>query len=231
MKGRLYANWLVIITLFLFFSSLSIFVIYIGDTIGINQCAYGDDLGSNCICGKDGEKICDDGKDESVNSSEFTSSGLNYQFDFLNFVDIDNPALSNAKFVDISYENSELSITLEQSSMCSEDSIVSPQIGFYKLDKGLLTLTSVSNLTNSAFNLPCISENVYTIKNFDIANTSNDFRIQYQDEYSVTYPSNNCVYEGYIRNEGDVYNSADGCFLCHCKNGQNSCEKENSCLK
>ncbi len=225
MKGRLYANWLVIITLFLFFSSLGIFVISLKDTIGIKQCAFGDDLGTNCICNSEGEKVCDEDITITVGSSEFTSVDLVYSFDFLNLIDINNPINQKAKFVDISNFNNNLKITLEIESMCNEDSIVAPQIGFYKLNEEKLILTVVSNLTNESFNMPCVSENTFLINNFNM-NVDDTFRVQYQDEYDSIYLSNNCIYEGYIRNDGDVYNSKDGNLLCQCKNGESSCVKE-----
>ena len=167
MKGRLYANWLVIITLFLFFSSLGIFVISLKDTIGIKKCAFGDDLGTNCICNHEGEKICDEDIAITVGSREFTSVDLVYSFDFLNLVDINKPVNQKAKFVDISNLNNNLKITLELESMCNEDSIVAPQIGFYKLDREKLILTVVRNLTNESFNRSCVSENIFEIKNFN----------------------------------------------------------------
>lgn len=230
MKGRWYANWLVIITMFLFVSSLGIFVIYIQDSLGIKKCAYGDDLGTNCICNSEGEKICDENTSESINASEFTSINLSYSFDFLNAINISNSSFQDVQFVDISHNDDALKVVIEIKSMCNEDNIVSPQIGFYKLEEEVLTLSVVSNLTNSSFNLPCISENTFLINSFN-SEIKENFKVQYQDEFSVLYPANNCIYEGYIRNDGDVYNSNDGCLLCQCKSGQSTCEKESSCLK
>ncbi len=225
MKGRWYANWLVIITMFLFFSSLGIFVIYIQDSLGVKKCAYGDDLGTNCICNSNGEKICDESTSQGINASEFTSINLSYSFDFLNAININNSSFQDVQFVDISHGDNVLKMIVEIKSMCNEDNIVSPQIGFYKLHKEILTLSIVSNLTNSSFSIPCISENTFSIENFT-SEIDNSFKIQYQDELGVVYPANNCIYEGYIRNNGDVYNSKNGSLLCQCKNGQNSCEKE-----
>lgn len=225
MKGRLYANWLVIITLFLFFSSMAIFVISIKDTIGIKKCAYGDDLGTNCICSSDGKKICDEDTVATSQTDDFTTASLLYSFDYLNSIDINNPSIESVKFVDISHIDTNLKITIELRSMCNEDNTVAPQIGFYKLEKEKLTLSIVSNLSNETFNLPCISENIFLINGFN-TNVDDNFVIQFQDEYESVYLANNCVYEGYLRNSGDVYNSKDGSLLCQCKDGNNSCEEE-----
>jgi len=225
MKGRLYANWLVIITLFLFFSSLVIFVISIKDTIGIKKCAYGDNLENNCVCSSDGEKVCDTKESLNSISNDFTSSNLIYTFDFLNMIDASSMANQVVKFENISHLENKLKITVEIESMCNEDNTVAPQIGLYKLDSNGLTLSIVSNLTNTTFNLPCVSENQFLIENFSSTVNSN-FKISYQDELGGIYQANNCIYEGNIRNDGDVYNSKDGSLLCQCKNGESICEKE-----
>lgn len=225
MKGRLYANWLVIITLFLFFSSLGIFVVYIQDVIVSKQCAYGEDTGTNCICNSKGEKICDEDIENRVNSSEFTSTNLIYTFDYQNFINPSNPVSQSARFSEISSVNNSLKIVLEMESMCNEDSMVAPQIGFYKLEEEKLVLTVVSNLFDESYNLPCMSESVFLINGFDM-NVGDTFRIQYQGENNEVYFSNNCIYEGYIRNDGDVYNSKDGTQLCQCMDGENRCERE-----
>ncbi len=225
MKGRLYANWLVIITLFLFFSSLVIFVISVKDTIGIKKCAFGDDVGTNCICSSDGKKICDPQAFTTSTTEEFSASNLDYTFDFLNMIDGSNSFDQIIKFVDISHLENRLKIVIEIESVCNEDNIVAPQLGLYKLEKNRLVLSIISNLTNESFNLPCISQNTFVIENFNI-NISEEFDIQYQDEEGMLYLANNCIYEGYIRNNKDVYNSIDGTLLCQCKDGKNICEKD-----
>lgn len=225
MKGRLYANWLVIITLFLFFSSMVIFVISIKDTIGIKKCAYGDDLGDNCVCSNDGKKVCDINQVSDPQTDSWTTENLSYSFDYLNRIDVNNPSVESVKFVDISHIDTNLKITIELRSMCNEDNTVAPQIGFYKLEEDKLILSIVSNLSNETFNLPCISENIFLINGFNTIVDEN-FVIQFQDEYESVYLANNCVYEEYLRNNGDVYNSKDGELLCQCKDGKNSCEAE-----
>lgn len=209
----------------MFFSSLVIFVISIKDTIGIKKCAYGEDIGNNCICDSNGKRVCDKEKSLNTITNEFVSENLTYTFDFLNMIDTNNLSSSVVKFEDISHLEDRVKITVEVESMCNTDNIVAPQIGLYKLNSDGLDLTIVSNLTNETFNLPCISENQFVIENFN-NDISSDFKIRYQDELGGIYQSNNCIYEGYIRNNGDVYNSKDGSLLCQCKNGQNSCEKE-----
>ncbi len=222
MKGRLYANWLVVITLFLFFSSLGVFLIYIQDNIVSKQCAFGDDLGRNCICNSQGEKICDDQLVQTTSVSEFSSKGLIYTFDFLNLVDVNNPSGEKIQFVDISRVNDALKVTVEMDSMCSEDNIVAPQIGFYKLDSEKLLLTVVSNLTNTSFNLPCRSENIFLIEDFN-SDVDENFKLQFQDEYESVYQANICIYQGYIRNDGDIYKSEDEKDICKCEMGTTVC--------
>jgi len=204
---------------------MAIFVISIKDTIGIKKCAYGDNLGSNCICSSDGKKICDVNDAATSNTGDFTASNLTYTFDFLNMIDANNPGMQSVKFVDVSHLESTLKVTIEIESVCNEDNIVAPQLGLYKLESDKLALSIVSNLTNPTFALPCISENVFTIENFE-TKVDEGFQIQYQDEEGVAYYANNCIYEGYIRNDGDVYNSKDGSLLCYCKDGKSSCERD-----
>ncbi len=225
MKGRLYANWLVIITFFLFFSSLGVFLLYIQDNLVSKQCAYGDDLGSNCICNSNGEKICDTQIIKESSMTDFTSNGLEYSFDFLNSLDTNSDVNQMVKFSDISKVGSDLRVTLEIGSMCNIENLVSPQMGFYRLEEDKLILTVVSNLSNTSFNLPCKSENIFSIKNFDL-NISDTFKLQYHDEYKNVYQADNCIYEGYIRNNGDVYKSQESDLICRCEDGSSVCKKD-----
>ena len=225
MKGRLYANWLVIITFFLFFSSLGIFLLYIQNNLVSKQCAYGDDLGNNCICNSEGEKICDMQVSKENSVTDFTSNGLEYSFDFLNSLDINSDVNQMVKFSDISKVGTDLKVTLEIGSMCNTENLVSPQMGFFRLQEDKLILTVVSNLSNTSFNIPCKSENVFTIKNFN-QNISETFKLQYQDEYKNGYQADTCIYEGYIRNNGDVYQSEAQELICRCENGSTVCSKD-----
>ncbi len=225
MKGRLYANWLVIITVVLFFSSLGTFLLYIQNNLVSKQCAYGDDLGNNCICNSEGEKICDIQVSKENSVTDFTSNGLEYSFDFLNSLDINSDVNQMVKFSDISKVGTDLKVTLEIGSMCNTENLVSPQMGFFRLQEDKLILTVVSNLSNTSFNIPCKSENVFTIKNFN-QNISETFKLQYQDEYKNVYQADTCIYEGYIRNNGDVYQSEAQELICRCENGSTVCSKD-----
>ncbi len=228
MKGKWYVNWLVVITLVLLFSSLGTFALSLRDTIGIKKCAYGDNLNENCICNSKGEVICEDEALESVTSSEFSSSKMINTYDFLSFFDV-NSSNKSVKFVNISLLNSNLNVTLELASYCNQQGEPAKQAGFYKVEKDRLTLTTATNLIDESFNRACIVESMYCIKEFDIE-LGDFFEIVYQDEFGSIYPANNCVYDQFLRNDGDVYNSVDGCYICHCTDGENICEEQDSCL-
>jgi hypothetical protein len=224
-NGRLYINWLVVITLFLFITSLGVFLMYMQKNLVSDQCAYGQDMEENCVCSSDGVKVCDEEllvKDRSV--SEFTSSGLTYSVNFLNLVSLNNPPKHSVEFTDILQSGNMLKVVVDLNSMCNSNNKVAPQIGFYKLDNERLILTVISNLTDSSFNLQCRSENIFLIENFDL-NSKETFKLQFQDESGNIYQASTCIYQGYIRNDGDVYVSKDSQMLCRCNNGVNSCEK------
>jgi hypothetical protein len=225
MKGRLYANWLVIITVVLFFSSFGLFLLYLQDNLVSKQCAYGDDLGSNCVCNSDGEKICNTQVSNEKSVTDFTSNGLEYSYDFLNSLDINSNVNQMVKFSDISKVGTDLKVTIEIVSMCNMQNLVSPQMGFFKLEEGKLILTVVNNLSDTDFSLPCKSENVFLIKNFN-QNISDTFKLQYQDEYKNVFQAETCIYQGYIRNNGDVYPSQTGDSICRCEDGLSVCNKD-----
>ena len=223
-NGRLYINWLVVITLFLFITSLGAFLIYIQDNLVSNQCAYGQNIEDNCICNSDGVKICDGNlpvKEYGV--SEFTSKSLTYSFNFLNLLGSENLPKQNVEFSDIMQSENMLKVVVDLNSMCSSNNEVAPQIGFYKLDSERLILTVITNLNDSSFNLQCRSENIFLIESFDLS-SKETFKIQFQDESGNIYQASTCIYQGYIRNSGDVYVSRDSKQLCHCISGENVCE-------
>jgi hypothetical protein len=232
MKQKWYANWLIIITLCLLFSSFGVFYLSIKNDISVTRCIYGDNLDHNCICNVNGEIICEDEEIEEgkVVSNDFVSSNLEFKYDFLNFIDLNTSIQDSVEFKDISHIQGGLKITIERISLCSEQQKAPSQLGLYKLEENGLILTTATNLTDSSFYISCITENTFFIPDFP-TNLSEDFQVLYQDDLDVIYMANNCVYEGFLRNSGDVYNSKEKCIICKCISGENSCQKEESCLE
>lgn len=239
MKNRWSVNWLIIITAFLLVSAFIMLIISYKETIEVKTCSYAGweyPMGSNisdisgknnCICNMQGKVVCDDGL-TTVSPSEFTSSGLTFQNTFVAFTSDNSSIISDIKFVDISQTSDSLDIDLERKSICSTDGIPAPATGFVKQSPTSLVLTVATNLLNVDFNTECIVHNTYTISDIK-QEYPTSFTVSYQDEKDVLISANNCVYEGRLRNNGDVYQSKDRCSLCTCNMGLNKCEKETNC--
>lgn len=235
MKNNWYVNWLVVITVVLFISASSLFFVSIQDSLGFTKCAYGDvvvDNGKNCICDSKGKVVCEENSENStsVRAEEFNTQNLSYSYDYLNLLDVRGDFFQEVRFVNISQVGNSLRVVLEKKSLCNADNFVAPQVGFYKLEGNRMIFTIASNLVDSSFNIPCVSESSFEISSMPVE-YGEDFNIYYQDELGTLIPSGNCSYQGFLRNDGDVYNSNDGCNLCSCKLGQNICEKEPKCLQ
>jgi len=232
MKKDWYINWLVIITVCLSLSTLSLFFFSIQDSLGFKKCAYGDVVvngDKNCICDSNGEVICDDNA-YSIKLDEFTAENLFFTYEFLNLVESNEISYQDAKFINISQVGDTLRVLIEKNTFCNQNDEVAQQVGFYKQEKDRITFTVVSNLVDTSFNIPCISEVAFEIINTQVKYDSN-MKLFYQDQFGTLIPSGNCSYEGFLRNDEDVYNSSDGCSICICKTGQNVCEQESKCLK
>ncbi len=229
MKKKWYVNWLVIITVCLFVSSLGLFFVSIQDSLGIIKCAYGDvvmDGDRSCICDSRGKVICDEQtKDFTIKSEEFGTSNLSFTYEYLNLSDGRNSALRDVKFINISQVGTNLRVVLEKDTFCNDDNKVAPQIGFYKLEENRIILTIATNLVDTSYKTPCMSEDIFTIGEMPVK-FENDTKLLYQDQYGSLLPSRQCSYVGFLRNDGEVYNSFDGSLLCVCKLGENVCEKE-----
>jgi len=186
---------------------------------------------SGCSCNSEGKIVC---QSDTVNTSgispqEFTAKNLVFDYSGLNKLD-SSSFISNVAFVDISQRDSLLKIVLERKTMCNEDGLAAPQVGFYKEDGSKLILTVNTNLLENTFSIPCVTENIFNISGLN-TQYPDDYKVYYQDELDTLLPANNCVYEGSLKNNGDVYQSLDGCSLCSCANGSNRCEYEDSCLE
>ena len=234
MKTSWYVNWLVVITVCLSLSVVGLFILTIQNSLGLAGCAYGDivfDGEKNCICDSKGNVVCDESDTGlTIKSEDFTSGNLSFKYELLNAIEIKESFPKDIRFVNISQVGTTLKVVTEKITLCNRDNNVAPQVGFYKYEEDRIILTIGSNLHDRAFSIPCISESIFEISNVPVKFDDN-FKIFYQDEYGSLIPSGNCSYEGFLRNEGDVYNSSDGCSLCVCKLGQNICEKEERCLK
>lgn len=233
MKRKWYVNWLVIITAVLFVSASSIFVISVQNSLGLKKCAYGDiifDGEKSCICNSKGDVVCNDDISSPIKSDEFTTKNLGFTSSFQRMITANNSMIADVVFSDISQVGNILRVVIEKRSLCNSNNEIAPQVGFYKADEGRIVFTVGTNLIDTSFNTPCVSEDAFQIMNAPVKFPDN-FKIFYQDEYGTLIPSGNCTYEGFLRNNGDVYNSSDSCYLCTCKLGENICEKEPRCLE
>lgn len=234
MKTSWYVNWLVVITVCLSLSVVGLFILTIQNSLGLTKCAYGDivfDGEKNCMCDSKGNVVCDE-KDMGsiIKSEDFSTENLSFTYEFQNALTSKESFPRDIRFVNISQVGTTLKVVTEKTTVCNRGNNVAPQVGFYKFEENRLILTIGSNLFDKAFTIPCISESTFEISNVPVR-FSDNFKLFYQDEFGSLIPSGNCSYEGFLRNEGDVYNSSDGCSLCACKLGQNICEKEERCLK
>lgn len=219
----------------LFISALGIFILSMQNSLGLKKCAYGDivfDEEKSCICDSKGNVVCDDDEntDSPIRSEEFTTQNLGFSSSFQSLITANNNIVEDIVFSDISQVGNILRVTVEKRTMCNSSDDIAPQVGFYRADEERIIFTIGTNLVDPSFNTPCVSESVFQIMNAPVK-FSNDFKIFYQDEYGSLVPSGNCTYEGFLRNEEDVYNSSDGCYLCVCRLGQNICEQEKKCSK
>lgn len=234
MKNNWYVNWLVVITVVLFVSASSLFFVSMQDSLGLTKCAFGDVVvsdGSNCVCDSKGRVVCDDEGNgpNTVKVEDFNTNNLTFNYEYLNRLEKGSSFVQEVRFENISQVGDILKVVLEKKSVCNEDNFVAPQVGFYKLEGKRITFTIGSNLVDTSFVNPCVSESSFEISNMPVKYVD-DFEIYYQDELGTLIPSGNCSFEGFLRNDGDVYNSSDGCSLCSCKLGKNVCEKESKCL-
>ncbi|MGI6423555.1 MAG: hypothetical protein ACOX0X_03000 [Candidatus Dojkabacteria bacterium] len=233
MKKRWNVNWLVIITVCLLLSALSLFYASFENSLGFTKCAYGDIVyngDKSCMCDSKGKLICDEDVDFMVESADFTTENLGFTYGFQNLITNQESPSQTVRFVNISQVGNILRVVVEKSTLCNEDNLVAPHVGFYKYEKDKITFTIGENFVDTSFNIPCMSESLFEIRDMSVK-FSDDFKIYFQDQLGTLTPARNCSYEGFLKNEGDVYNSSDGCFICTCKLGQNSCEKEKRCLK
>ncbi|MDX9739032.1 MAG: hypothetical protein RBT33_01565 [Candidatus Dojkabacteria bacterium] len=229
MKKKWYVNWLVIITVCLFVSSLGLFFASIQESLGIVKCAYGDVViegDRNCLCDSRGRVVCDEQMEEfTIKSEEFVTNNLSFTYKYLNLSDGRNSVTQDVEFMNISQVGNTLRVVVEKNTFCNIDNEVAPQVGFYKLEDNRIILTIGTNLVDTSYSIPCISEDTFLIGDMPVK-FDNDAKLLYQDQYGSLIPSRNCSYEGFLRNDGDVYNSSDGSLLCVCKLGESVCEKE-----
>jgi hypothetical protein len=233
MKKGWYVNWLVIITVCLFLSALSLFYVSFQDSLGFTKCAYGDivfDGEKNCICDSKGKVVCEEETDFMVKSEDFTTENLSFRYDFQNLVSSADSLSESVRFVDISQVGNTLKVVVEKNTLCNTENRVVPHVGFYKYEEDKITFTIGENLVDTSFNIPCVSESTFEIRDVSVK-FDDDFKLFFQDQFGTLIPARNCSYEGFLKNDGDVYNSIDGCYICTCKLGENSCEKEPRCLK
>lgn len=239
MAKKFQRNWLLILTGCLFGASVMMVFASAQDYLDIRKCSYGEDLyqsgdilpefegQQNCYCSSEGKVVCEDDtallNRKPLESEDFTSDKLTFSTTFQNFVE---GLSSEIKFTRIVHGANAVSLSIERVVKCTKDGDAPTQIGFYKMNENELVLTVMTNQAPSLYTENCMVEDTFDFFDLNVM-FPESFQVMYQTEANEIYGSNNCVYEGYLQNDGDTYRSGDSCEVCSCKDGLNICT--NSC--
>lgn len=239
MARKFQRNWLLILTGCLFGASVLMVVATAQDYLDIRKCSYGEELFSSgellpeyegkysCYCSSEGKVVCEDEtallNRKPLESEDFTSSNLVFSTSFQNYIESVTPGI---RFTKIVHGLSSVSVSIERAVMCTSTQDAPVQIGYYKMNDKELILTAMTNQAPSLYTQPCIVEDTFEFYDLNVQ-FPESFQVMYQTEENEIYGSNNCVYEGYLQNDGDTYQSGDSCEVCSCKDGVNICT--NSC--
>ena len=160
---------------------------------------------ADCICGEKGDVVCElrDVTKSFLNSSDFTTKNLNFEAEVSN-------SLSNSEvniadeivFRSVSQSDEGLKIIIEKLDLCTANSDIADQVGFYSLASDTLVLTAIETGDPATYTEPCIVKNVFLLTKIT-GNIEDDFKVYYRDEEDSVFLADMCVYQGKLHNDGD----------------------------
>jgi hypothetical protein len=231
-------NWLLIITAFLLFASILVLFMTTRKRLGVGVCEYGGaeyvqgqvvsnyDGRKDCVCTWSGEIVC--GEDSLVISYEnFSTENLVFTYSFRNFLDKDEPNISDVVLADVNQQGQTLELILEREVFCSQEGQVPVQTAMYKQEDNSLTLTTVTDRDESVYSRVCLIANTFKFANFTLPEGSefSEYSLLYQGDTGQEFKLNSCFVNGKLYAKGDVFKDAQGELLCTCEETGIECEE------
>lgn len=195
-----------------------------GTKFPLNEEVLGYREGSICICAEGGIVECMplETYESSEESQDLKKDGLNFEYSYLTGIGGNNGEIFfDTNFTNISIDDEDLHITLEQMQTCSETNSVSEQQGFYENVNGIIKLY---NEIEPEEGMDCIIELKYILKDFTEFD-SDKIQIIFVDENGLQTYASICVYKDIIYMNEDVFKGSDD-MICICEEGEIVCEEE-----
>ncbi len=219
-------NWLLLITVFLFVTSLFVLYISISREMRKDSCLFngiyykeGDILEgykefANCRCfGAEGVK-CEDEK-RVLSYDSFNTENLDFSYAFVRKLERGSDS-SKVSLGDVNHNPHSIYVYFERESYCTSDGNPPVQTGFYELRENALVLTTLTNRDTSVYDTPCLISNIYTILDITIPKLDS-FSIMYRSEEGKLFDLNSCYYNGTLYGIGDVFESISKQQICTCE--------------
>lgn len=227
-------NWLVIITVILFFSGLT--AVYLkfkksttqegcfenGVYYNVGDIVQTSSGRNDCYCSQSKEVVCEKESVDSL-SDDFSSDGLTFKSVYLNLLDKSAPNSSRIVLKKVNHSGSKLSISFEREVMCNSNEVAPDQAGYYALKENRLILGTITNQDRSLYTNACVVSNTFDIVNIQIPNIE-AFTIMYRNDEGRLFNLPTCYYNGNLYGDGDVIKGLDGKSICDCRNGIVECD-------
>lgn len=227
-------NWLLIITILLVVSSVVALSISMRKSLGFRTCAYDEEIylsgqqipnyngRSDCYCSRDGKVQCNS-DDTLISFKDYSSSGLKYFSNFLNYLEKESVSSDYVQAVDVDYTEGVLSVVIEREAMCGDEQETPVQVGFYKLEENDLTLTILTNRDPSSYNKVCKIDGKFVLESEDLS-LKEDSKLYFQNDLGKIFDLGVCVYNDKLYGNGDVLQSAEENKACSCNFGTIECD-------
>ncbi len=200
------------------------YCVFDGIKFSLDEEVVGYREGNLCVCTKGGIVECIPLENEEYPEiqQDLKTDSLEFEYSYLTGIGGNNgEVIFNTTFTNISIDDEDLLITLEQMQTCSGTNSVSEQEGFYENVNGVIKLY---NEIKSEEGIGCIIELKYTLKDFTEFD-SDKMQIIFVDEDDLETYASICLYNDIIYMSEDVFKGDDD-VICICEAGEIICEEE-----
>ncbi len=188
--------------------------------------------GSKCVCGSGGLVDCiplfqDDNfevlEGVDLDTSDLDTDGLDFRYSYLLGVSSSEVgSFANIEFQNISLQDNDLVVVVDQLQTCPESNVSPEQVGFYKVDRDFLNLYNMIRPVEGDLAIDCVVQLRYVIENFESFGLEMK-NIRFVDEFAKATSPRICLYNDRVYSDGDVFQNTKG-EICNCKGGLIDCE-------
>jgi hypothetical protein len=159
--------------------------------------------------------------------SSLRKDGLKFSFNYLRGLNESNGFVlsSPISFTNLSFDEGNLTVVLEQMQLCPRANAASEQVGFFEHIENTIYLHNMVRPSDEESAISCLVQIKYVFESLE-GLSLDDMQIAFVDDSGVVTKASMCIHNQKVYADSDIFRNSEG-EICTCEAGIITCE-ENS---